>query len=153
MVRPDAAGQHAPRERVSPLASAQAWRKEALAFSRELNLNYYLEIIKQFFQGDCSRNLSFQHEIEQKIKETFGDIPAAVSPRKREVFTVPDHTETLSVVAQDKETAFPSVEVLYKKELHRAQVHIFLHYYELKFFSKLFHFENFFRRKSYHKSI
>lgn len=57
------------------------------------------------------------NDIEQKIKETFSDIPAPVYPRKREVFTVPDHTETLSVVAKDKETAFPSVEVLYKKVL------------------------------------
>ena len=30
---------------------------------------------------------------------------------------MPDHNETLSVVAKDKEAAFPSVEVLYKKEV------------------------------------
>ena len=57
------------------------------------------------------------NDIEQKIIEMFGDIPAPASPRKREVFKVPDHTETLSVVAKDKETAFPSVELLFKKEL------------------------------------
>jgi zinc protease len=56
------------------------------------------------------------NDIEQKIKQTFGNIPAPASPRKREVFEVPDHTETLSVVAKDKETAFPSIEVLFKKE-------------------------------------
>ncbi len=56
-------------------------------------------------------------DMEQKIKETFGDIPAASTPRKREVFPVPGHTEILSVVAKDKETAFPSVEVLFKKDL------------------------------------
>ncbi len=56
------------------------------------------------------------NDIEQKIKQTFGNIPAPASPRKREVFKVPDHTETLSVVAKDKETAFPSIEVLFKKE-------------------------------------
>ncbi|HEV7781455.1 MAG TPA: pitrilysin family protein, partial [Chitinophagaceae bacterium] len=56
------------------------------------------------------------NDIEQKIKQTFGNIPAPVSPRKREVFTVPDHSETLTVVAKDKETAFPSIEVLYKKD-------------------------------------
>jgi len=56
-------------------------------------------------------------EIEQKIKDIFGDIPAAANPRKREDFTVPYHNETLFVVAKDKETAFPSVEILYKKEL------------------------------------
>jgi len=56
------------------------------------------------------------NDIEQKIKQTFGNIPAPASPRKREVFKVPDHTETLSVIAKDKETAFPSIEVLFKKE-------------------------------------
>ena len=30
---------------------------------------------------------------------------------------VPSHEETLSVVAKDKETAFPSVQVMYKKDL------------------------------------
>ncbi|MBL7747331.1 MAG: insulinase family protein [Chitinophagaceae bacterium] len=56
------------------------------------------------------------NDMEQKIKETFSDIPAPTMPRKREVFPVPDHTETLSVVAKDKETAFPSVEVMFKKD-------------------------------------
>ncbi|HRF17975.1 MAG TPA: insulinase family protein, partial [Chitinophagaceae bacterium] len=56
------------------------------------------------------------NEMEQKIKEIFGDIPPPVSPRKRESFPVPDHTETLTVVAKDKETAFPSLEVMFKKD-------------------------------------
>lgn len=55
------------------------------------------------------------NDIEQKIKETFGKIPASPYPRQREVFVVPGHEETLSVVAKDKETAFPSVQVMYKK--------------------------------------
>ncbi|HWR33167.1 MAG TPA: insulinase family protein [Chitinophagaceae bacterium] len=57
------------------------------------------------------------NDMEQKIKQIFGSIPAPASSRKREVFNVPDHEEPLSVVAKDKETAFPSVEVLYKKDL------------------------------------
>lgn len=57
------------------------------------------------------------NDMEQKIKQIFGGIPAAVSPRKREIFDIPDHKEILSVVAKDKETAFPSVEILYKKDL------------------------------------
>src|SRR5258705_647876 len=57
------------------------------------------------------------NDIEQKIKQIFSGIPALASPRKREVFPVPDHTETLSVVAKDKETAFPSIEILFKKDL------------------------------------
>jgi len=56
------------------------------------------------------------NDMEQKIKETFSDIPAPTMPRKREAFPVPDHAETFSVVAKDKETAFPSVEVMFKKD-------------------------------------
>ncbi|MEO7983859.1 MAG: insulinase family protein, partial [Bacteroidota bacterium] len=56
------------------------------------------------------------NDIEQKIKQTFGNIPAPSSPRKRAIFNVPEHMEPLFVVAKDKETAFPSIEVLYKKE-------------------------------------
>jgi zinc protease len=56
------------------------------------------------------------NDMEQKIKETFSSIPAATSPRQREMFLVPDHTQTLSVVAKDKETAFPAVEIMYKKD-------------------------------------
>ena len=55
-------------------------------------------------------------DMEQKIRDVFGDIPAAGTPRKREVFPVPAHSEPLFVVAKDKETAFPSVELLYKKD-------------------------------------
>jgi zinc protease len=56
------------------------------------------------------------NDMEQKIKNTFGDIPAPTAPRKRETVGVPDHDQVLSVVAKDKETAFPSIEVMYKKE-------------------------------------
>jgi zinc protease len=57
------------------------------------------------------------NDIEQKIKQVFGDIPAPATPRKRITFEVPDHNEILTVVAKDKETAFPSVQIIYKKEL------------------------------------
>ena len=56
------------------------------------------------------------NDMEQKVREVFGDIPAPVQPRPRPTYTVPDHSETLSVVAKDKETAFPSVEMMFKKE-------------------------------------
>lgn len=54
-------------------------------------------------------------DMEQKIKDIFSDIPVPSSPRKREEFPVPDHAETLSVVAKDKENAFASIEVMFKK--------------------------------------
>lgn len=56
------------------------------------------------------------NDMEQKIKDIFSDMPAAATARKKETYPVPDHAETLSVVAKDKETAFPSVEVMYKKD-------------------------------------
>jgi len=56
------------------------------------------------------------NDMEQKIIQMFSDIPAVTSPRKRETIKVPDHAETMTVVAKDKETAFPSVELLFKKE-------------------------------------
>ncbi len=56
------------------------------------------------------------NQMEQKIKQVFGEIPAPATARKREEFPVPDHSEVLTVVAKDKETAFPSIEVLFKKD-------------------------------------
>jgi zinc protease len=59
------------------------------------------------------------NDMEEKIKKVFGNIPAAVNPRPRQDFPVPDHEETLTVVAKDKETAFPSVEIMYKKDARK----------------------------------
>jgi zinc protease len=56
------------------------------------------------------------NEMEQKIKTVFGSIPAPASAKKRESFPVPDHSGVLSVVAKDKETDLPFVEVMYKKD-------------------------------------
>lgn len=85
-------------------------------FSHEALKRFYTDWYRPDLQaiiivGDIDVN-----DMEQKVKETFGDIPAATAPRKRETFPVPDHTEVLTVVAKDKETAFPSVEVLFKKD-------------------------------------
>ena len=92
--------------------------------TKEILEKFSPDVLKRFYKdwyrpdlqavivvGDIDVN-----DIEQKIKQTFGNIPAPTSPRKREVFKVPDHTETLSVVAKDKETAFPSIEILFKKD-------------------------------------
>lgn len=92
--------------------------------TKEILEHFSPDALKRFYQdwyrpdlqavvvvGDVDVN-----DIEQKIKQTFGNIPAPASPRKREVFSVPDHTATLTVVAKDKETAFPSIEVLFKKD-------------------------------------
>ena len=92
--------------------------------TREVLENFSPEALKRFYKdwyrpdlqavivvGDIDVN-----EIEQKIISTFSDIPAPRDPRPRVTFSVPDHPGTLTVVAKDKETAFPSVQVLYKKD-------------------------------------
>lgn len=93
-------------------------KKEILEnFKPEALVRFYKDWYRPDLQavivvGDIDVN-----DIEQKIKQIFGDRTAPVSPRKRTEFTVPDHAETLSVVAKDKETAFPSIEILFKKPL------------------------------------
>ncbi|GAK90566.1 probable zinc protease PqqL [Nonlabens ulvanivorans] len=52
--------------------------------------------------------------LEAKIKEHFGDIPAAENPRKREEFGLPNHEETLIAIAQDPEASFAQVRIQYK---------------------------------------
>jgi len=52
--------------------------------------------------------------LEAKIKKHFGAIPAAVNPRKREEYSIPNHEETLIAVAQDPEASFAQVRIQYK---------------------------------------
>ncbi len=91
--------------------------KESLDhFSRSALKRFYTDWYRPDLQaiiivGDIDVN-----DMEQKVKETFSSIPVPTVKRKRESFPVPDHAETLSVVAKDKETAFPAVEIMYKKD-------------------------------------
>ena len=48
-------------------------------------------------------------DVETIIKETFGAIPAAVNPRPRPAFEVPDHADTLFAVATDPEATATTV--------------------------------------------
>lgn len=101
---------YAERLPIGTLQSLQTFSHAAL--KRFYNDWYRPDLQAVVVVGDIDVN-----DIEQKIKQIFGDIPAPASPRKREIFAVPDHTEPLSVVAKDKETAFPTVQVMYKKEV------------------------------------
>ncbi|HSU28294.1 MAG TPA: pitrilysin family protein, partial [Chitinophagaceae bacterium] len=93
--------------------------KESLEHFKHASLKrFYQEWYRPDLQaivvvGDIDVNV-----MEEKIKQTFGNIPAASAPRKRDIFPVPDHDEPRYVVAKDKETDFPSVEVLFKKDSH-----------------------------------
>lgn len=104
--------------------------KESLeTFSHDALKRFYKDWYRPDLQavivvGDIDVN-----EMEQKIIKTFSDIPKAVSPRKRTEFFVPDHLETLIAVAKDKETAFPSVELLYKKPVQpQYSIAEYVHY-------------------------
>ncbi|MBL0267902.1 MAG: insulinase family protein [Chitinophagaceae bacterium] len=76
------------------------------------------------------------NDIEQKIREAFGKIPAPAYARQRESFPVPSHDETLTVVAKDKETAFPSVQVMYKKNpMPQASIGDYCRYINTRLFT------------------
>lgn len=51
--------------------------------------------------------------VEQKIKETFADMPAPVNPAERVYLQVPDRTEPLSIVVTDPETTRTMVSFSY----------------------------------------
>lgn len=53
-------------------------------------------------------------KLEAKIKAHFSKVPAPINPRKRKIFDVPTHKETLVAVETDKEATFNQVQLLYK---------------------------------------
>ncbi len=53
-------------------------------------------------------------KLEAKIKEQFGKVPAAVNPRERKIYDVPNHEETFVSVETDKEATFNRVQLMYK---------------------------------------
>ncbi len=52
--------------------------------------------------------------LEQKIKTHFESKTAPANPRQREVFSLPNHEETLVAVETDKEASFTRVQIMYK---------------------------------------
>ncbi len=57
-------------------------------------------------------------EVEKMIKEKFGRIPKAVSPKERTEFEIPDHADTKVAIVTDQEATRSTVEIQYK---HPAQ--------------------------------
>jgi len=56
-------------------------------------------------------------DVEAKVKQLFGKIPAKDSPRLREVIEIPDHEQTLVSIATDPESPIGMVYVVYKHPL------------------------------------
>ena len=55
-------------------------------------------------------------EVEQKIKAIFADIPAAVDPKPKEMYPIPENEEPIVGVITDPEATVPGFEVLWKSE-------------------------------------
>ncbi len=58
-----------------------------------------------------------QEEMVKMIKEKFSQIPAAKDPRKKEIYEIPDHKETLISISTDKEAQYPIAYMYYKHPL------------------------------------
>lgn len=55
-------------------------------------------------------------EMEKKVKEQFGKIPASVNPIPRPIFEVPKHDENLIVVTEDKEAMSSTLQLMFKRD-------------------------------------
>ena len=54
-------------------------------------------------------------EMEEKVKQQFGKIPASKKTLERPYFDVPTHKETLIATATDKEASYTQIQLLYKR--------------------------------------
>ncbi|MFC1564883.1 M16 family metallopeptidase [candidate division KSB1 bacterium] len=90
-------------------------KKEILeSFDHDLIRDFYKtwyrpDLMAVIVVGDIDKN-----EIEDMIKEHFGDIPRTENPAERQYFNVPEHSETLYAIATDREYTNSSVGVYYK---------------------------------------
>ncbi|MDW7695507.1 insulinase family protein [Flammeovirgaceae bacterium SG7u.111] len=55
-------------------------------------------------------------EMEKKIKEQFGKVPAVKKPKKRIEYDMPQHEETLVAIAKDKEATYNRISIYYKHQ-------------------------------------
>lgn len=90
--------------------------------TKEILENFDYETIKRFYKDWYRPNLMSVvvvgdidvNEMEQKIKDHFGDISNPESPRKKEFFGVPDHDNTEVAIVTDKEAPFTTVTIFNK---------------------------------------
>jgi zinc protease len=62
-----------------------------------------------------------QASMVKQVKETFSQIPAAKNPRKKQTYDVPNHKETLTAVATDKEAQYAVAQIFYKHPLKKSK--------------------------------
>ncbi len=92
--------------------------------TKEVIENASYETVRKFYQDWYRPDLMAiiavgdvdPDEMEQKIKDQFGNIPAKENPRERMYYDVPGHEETYVVFAKDEEASFTQIQLIYKKE-------------------------------------
>ncbi len=62
-----------------------------------------------------------QQKMVEQIKATFSTIPAVKNGRKKELFDIPPHKETLVSIATDKEARYPMAQIFYKHPLEKSK--------------------------------
>lgn len=72
---------------------------------------YRPDLISVIVVGDVDLD-----KLEAKVIKHFSKEPKAVNPRKRTVYEVPTHKETLIAIETDKEATFNRVQLLYKED-------------------------------------
>lgn len=97
-------------------------KKEVLeSFDYETIRNFY----KDWYRPDLMAVVAVgdiePKEIEKKIKQRFGKIKKAKSPREREFYEVPDHDKTFISVVSDPEASFTQVQLVYKQENEKTE--------------------------------
>jgi len=63
-----------------------------------------------------------QQTMVKQIKDMFSKIPAAKDPRKKQMFNIPDHKETLVSIVSDKEAQYAVAQVYYKHPLEKSKI-------------------------------
>jgi zinc protease len=77
---------------------------------------YRPDLMSVVIVGDVDEKL-----VEEKIQKHFSQITQVNSPRPRVESEIPDHKETLTATASDKEAAFLIAQVIYKQPVERTK--------------------------------
>lgn len=92
---------------------------------REILETFPHETLRQFYRDWYRPDLMAiiavgdfnQDSVERMIVSQFSQIPAASSPKPREIAPVPDHSETLIAIESDEETPNSQIRITYKHPL------------------------------------
>lgn len=98
--------------------------------TKDILENFDYETIKRFYHDWYRPDLMAivavgdleVDEMEQQIKDKFGNIPPAQNPRERVVYPVPDHADVKIAVVTDKEASQNQVALYYKQDNEKEEI-------------------------------